>query len=80
MEAAEPTPPMGEVFPERSLGLCPEWGPIILAGMGQSLWASGSWAEARAGSPGRGGDSFPDSGSPAKAQVGTGASGRGCSC
>ena len=47
MEAAEPTPPMGEVFPERSLGLCPEWGPIILAGMGQSLWASGSWAGAR---------------------------------
>ena len=80
MEAAKPTAPLDEVFPESVLGLCPEQGPILPVEVGQSLWASGSWAEARAGSPGRGGDSFPDSGSPAKAQVGTGASGRGCSC
>ena len=77
MEAAEPATPLDKVFPERALGLCPERGSILPAGVGQSLWASGSWAGARAGSPCRGGDSSPDSGSPAKARAGTG--GVGCS-
>ena len=76
MEAAEPTPPRDTVFPEmemeRGLGLCPEQGPVLPAGVGQSSWASGSWAGARAGSPCRGGDSSPDSGSPAKARAGAG--------
>ena len=79
MEAAEPTAPLDEVFPERALGLCPEWGPVLPAGVGQSSWASGSWAGGRVGSPCRGGDSSPDSGSPAKDQSGTGAGGGGCS-
>ena len=79
MEAAEPTAPLDKVFPKRALGLCPEWRPILPAGMGQSSWESGSWAGARADSPCRGGDSSPDSGSPAKARAGTGAGGGGCS-
>ena len=73
MEAAEPATPLDKVFPERALGLCPEWGPVLPAGVGQSSWASGSWAGARAGYPCRGGDSSPNSGSPAKAQARTGA-------
>ena len=40
MEDAEPTPPLDTVFPEmeleRALGLCPEQGPILPAGVGQS--------------------------------------------
>ena len=79
MEAAEPATPLDKVFPERALGLCPERGSILPAGVGQSLWASGSWAGARAGSPCRGGDSSPDLGSPTKAPAGTGAVGGGCS-
>ena len=79
MEAAEPTAPLDEVFPERAPGLCPEQGPVFLAGVGQSSWASRSWAGASVGSPSRGGDSSPDSGSPAKDQSGTGAGGGGCS-
>ena len=66
MEAAEPTAPLDDVFPERAPGLCPELGPVLPAWVGQSSWVSGSWAGARAGSPYRGGDSSPDSGSPAK--------------
>ena len=38
---------LDEVFPERDLGLCPERGPILPAGVGESSWASGSWAGAR---------------------------------
>ena len=79
MEAAEPTMPLDEVFPERALGLCPEQGPVLPAVVGQSSWASGSWAGARAGSPCRGGNSCPDSGSPAKARAGAGAGGGGTS-
>ena len=60
MEAAEPTPPLDKVFPERALGLCPKWRPVLPAGVRQSSWASGSLAGARAGSPCRGGDSSPD--------------------
>ena len=75
MEAAEPTAPLDKVFPERAPGLCPEGGPILPAGVHQSLWASGSWAGARAGSPCRGGNSCPFSVSPAKAQAGTVAGG-----
>ena len=60
MEAAEPTMPLDEVFPERALGLCPEQGPVLPAVVGQSSWASGSWSGARAGSPCRGGNSCPD--------------------
>ena len=77
MEAAEPTVLLDEVFPERDLGLCPERGPILPAEVGESSWASGSWAGARAGSPCRGGNSSPDTGSPAKARAGTGAGGGG---
>ena len=66
MAAVEPTAPLDEVFPERALSLCPEPGPILPAEVGQLSWVSGSWAGARAGSPYRGGDSSPDSGSPAK--------------
>ena len=80
MEAAEPTMPLEEVIPERALGLCPEQGPVLPAVVGQSSWASGSWAGARAGSPCRGGNSCPDSGSPAKAGAGAGAGGGGRSC
>ena len=40
MEDAEPTSPLDTVFPEmeleRALGLCPEQGPILPAGVGQS--------------------------------------------
>ena len=79
MEAAEPTTPLDKVFPERALGLCPERGPILPAGVGQSSWVAGSWAGAREGSPCRGGDSSSDLGSPAKAPAGTGAVGGGCS-
>ena len=79
MEAAEPTAPLDEVFPESALGLCPEQGPLLAAGVGQLSWASGSWAGARAGPPCRGGDSSLDTGSPAKAPAGTGAGGGGCS-
>ena len=67
MEAVEPTAPLDKVFPERAPGLCPERGTVLPAGVHQSSWASGSWAGARAGSPCRGGNSFPDSGSPANA-------------
>ena len=67
MEAVEPTAPLDKVFPERAPGLCPERGPVLPAGVRQSSWASGSWAGARAGSPCRGGNSFPDTGSPANA-------------
>ena len=82
MEAAELTIPLDIEFPERALGLCPERGPVLPAGVGQSSWESGSWAGARAGSPCRGGDSSPDSGSPAKARAGagTGAGGGGGGC
>ena len=73
MGAAEPTAPPDEGFSERALGLCPERGPVLPAGVGQAWWASGSWARARAGSPRRGGDASPDSGSPAEARAGTGA-------
>ena len=69
-----------EMEVERDLGLCPEQGPVLPAGVGQSWWASGSWAGARAGSPCRGGDSSPDSGSPAKAGAGAGAGGGGGGC
>ena len=79
MEAAEPATPLDKVFPERALGLCPERGSILPAGVGQSWWASGSWAGAREGSPCRGGDSSLDTGSSAKAPAGTGAVGGGCS-
>ena len=78
-EAVEPTAPLDEVFPESALGLCPERGPILPEGMGQSSWESRSCPVARAGSPCRGGDSSPASGSPAKARAGTGAGGGGCS-
>ena len=30
MEAADPTTPLDEVFPERAPGLCPEQGPFSL--------------------------------------------------
>ena len=79
MEAAELTIPLDIEFPERALGLCPERGPVLPAGVGQSSWASECWAGARAGSPCRGGDSSPDLGSPTKAPAGTGAVGGGCS-
>ena len=79
MEAAEPTAPLDEMFPERALGLCPELGPVLPAGVHQSSWASGSWAGASAGSPCKGGNSCPDSSSPAKARAGIGAGGGGCS-
>ena len=79
MEAAEPTAPLDKVFPKRALGLCPEWGPILPAGMGQSSWESRSCPVARAGSPCRGGDSSSDSGSSAKVRAGTLAGGGGCS-
>ena len=68
-----------KVFPERALGLCSEWGPVLPAGVGHSSWELQSWAEAMAGSPCRGGDLSPDSGSPAKAWAGTGAGGGGSS-
>ena len=42
MEAAESTALLDEVFPERDLGLCPERGPVLPAGVGESSWASGS--------------------------------------
>ena len=45
MEAAEPTGPLDEGFSERALGLCPERGPVLPAGVGQAWWASGSWHE-----------------------------------
>ena len=77
MEAEEPTVLLDEVFPERDLGLCPEQGPVLPAGVGQSSWASGFGAGAREGSPCRGGNSSPDSGSPSKAQAGAGAGGVG---
>ena len=80
MEAAERTGPLDKMFPERASGLYPERGPVFPAGVGRSARASGSWAGARAGSPCRGGDSSPDSGSPAKARAGAGAGGGGCSC
>ena len=79
MEAVELTIPLDIEFPERALGLCPERGPVLPAGVGQSSWESGFWAGARAGSPCRGGDSSSDLGSPAKAPAGTGAVGGGCS-
>ena len=79
MEAAEPTAPLDKVFPERALGLCPELGPVLPAGVHQSSWASGSWAGARAGSPCRGGISCPVLSSPDKARAGTVAGGGGCS-
>ena len=78
-EAAEATATLDKVFPERAPGLCPERGPVLPAGVHQSSWASGSWAGARAGSPCRGDNSCPDSGSPAKARAGTVAGGGGCS-
>ena len=52
---------------------------LSAAGVGQSSWASGSWAGAREGSPCRGGDSSLDTGSSAKAPAGTGAGGGGYS-
>ena len=33
MKAAEPTAPLDEVFPERALGLYPERGPVLPAGV-----------------------------------------------
>ena len=70
MEAAEPTPPLDKVFPERALGLCPKWRPVLPAGVRQSSWASGSLEEP--------GQVLPAevvthllTGSPAKAQTGT---------
>ena len=64
MENAELSPPLDTVFPEmeleRALGLCPEQGPLLPAGVGQSSWACESWAGARAGSPCRGGSLLPE--------------------
>ena len=79
MEAAETIAPLDKVFPKRALGLCPEWGPILPAGMGQSSWEYGSCPGAWAGSPCRGGDSSSHSGSSAKVRAGTLAGGGGCS-
>ena len=45
MEAAEPTAPLDDVFPERAPGLCPELGPVLPAWVGQSSWVSGSCQE-----------------------------------
>ena len=76
MEGAELTPPLDAVFPEmeleRALGLCPEQGPILPAGVCQSSSACESWAGARADSPCRGGILSTDSGSPAKGRGGAG--------
>ena len=78
MEDAEVTPLLvcPEMEPERALGLCPEQGPILPAGVGQSRWACESWAGVRADSPCRGGSLSPDSGSPARARAGAGVSAR----
>ena len=76
MEDAELTPLLDMVFPEMelewALGLCPEQGPVLSAGVCQSSWACESWAGARADSPCRGGILSTDSGSPAKGRGGAG--------
>ena len=76
MEDAELTPLLDMVFPEMelewALGLCPEQGPVLSAGVCQSSWACESWAGFRADSPCRGGSLSPGSGSPAKGRAGAG--------
>ena len=51
MEAAEPTAPLDEMFPERALGLCPERGPFSLLGWVRHLGHLGLGQEPGQGLP-----------------------------
>ena len=51
MEAADPTTPLDEVFPERAPGLCPERGPFSLLGWVRHLGHLGLGQEPGQGLP-----------------------------